>query len=226
MQRALVVDDHLEARARVRSALQDVYEPEEICEASTAQAASRQVDGGPFDFAVIDLSLPDGRGESLIGKLRAANPDCYVVVWTIHDQTARLIDVLAQGANGYLLKDQDEASLRNSFKRIQFGEPPLSASVTRRLLEYVQQQGGPEHRSPAGTGKISGNLIDDPESLLTDREREILVLLSQGFNRPDVAGILGISKSTVATHTANIYAKLNVNSRLEAMERARQFGFI
>ena len=223
MQSVLVVDDHLEARKRVCNALSRACDPSEIHEAATLQAALRHIKSQAVDFAVIDLSLPDGQGESLIEPLRAKNPGCFVVVWTIHDQSMRLIEVLAKGADGYLLKDAAENTLEDAFKNIQYGKPPLSASVTRRLLEYIQTHEGEqrtEKKAPAPSGTI------DEIGSLTDREIEVLKLLCQGFNRPDIAGILNISKSTVATHTANIYAKLQVNSRLEATERARALGLI
>lgn len=226
MRSVLLVDDHLEAQQRMRAVLEEVFPSSSLALASTVATARALIGRRAFDLAVLDLSLPDGRGESLIEPLRAVSPDCLVVVWSMHDQTSRLIDVLAKGANGYLLKDQTVEALRQAFLRLPFGEPPLSSSVTRRMIEYIQESGG-----GAGTGRHDPNRVSNGDlpaiaEALTEREKEILVLLSKGFNRPDIAGILSISKSTVATHVAHIYAKLNVSSRIDAVEMTRRLGLL
>jgi len=226
MQKILLVDDHFEARRLMTRLLTSTFPTAEMDEVDSIQSALRLIGDKPYDLAILDLSLPDGKGETLIGPLRGANPDCQIVIWSMHDRSTRLISVLAEGATGYLVKDQDEATLRNALERLPFGEPALSASVTRRLIEHVQTQAW-EARSPEADGRRAAERSDGADSdQLTTRERQVLKLLGQGFNRPDIAGILDISNSTVATHSANIYAKLRVRSRLEAVNLARERGLI
>ncbi|MEC9342324.1 MAG: response regulator transcription factor [Pseudomonadota bacterium] len=231
MHSILVVDDHSEAQRRMQGVLGDVFPAARISTASSLKAARAEIEARLFELVILDLSLPDGRGETLLEPLRARNPDCQVVVWSMHDQTSRLIEALASGANGYLLKDQNVDELRTALERLPFGAPPLSASVARRVIEYIQatKGDGGERAGVAGTGGLSPDrrpALETALNALTDREKEILRLLAKGFNRPDIAGILNISKSTVATHAANIYAKLNVTSRVEAVDIARQLGLL
>ncbi|MCB1464075.1 MAG: response regulator transcription factor [Nitratireductor sp.] len=228
MDSILVVDDHLEAQHRMRGVLGDVFPSADICCASSLKSARAEIETHNFELVILDLSLPDGRGETLLEQLRLKNPDCLVVVWSMHDQTSRLIEALASGANGYLLKDQGTDELRAALERLPFGDPPLSASVARRVIEYIQalKENGSAATQKAERPANSGSGAESALDVLTEREKEILRLLAKGFNRPDIAGILNISKSTVATHSANIYSKLNITSRIEAADMARELGLL
>lgn len=223
MQGILLLDDHIEARTLMKRLLSDAFPDAEVDEVASVQEARKRIGRRAYDLAVIDLSLPDGKGESLIDAIRLANTDCQIVVWSMHDRTNRLISVLAQGATGYLVKDQDEAALLKALKRLPYGEPALSASVTRRMIEHLQSH-GIHHENGSADGAMAG-VANEIESL-TEREKQILQLLGKGFNRPDIAGLLNISNSTVATHSANIYSKLRVQSRVEAVTIAREYGLL
>ncbi len=232
MQNILLVDDHREARRRMLRLLESAFGSTDIIECATTADAGSYVASQAFDLVILDLALPDGNGEDLIRPILDKNANCYIVISTIHDDGNRLIGALSRGAKGYLLKDQSEDALIASIKGIQAGIPPLSASVTRRILEYLRQNrrrdGNGESRPPAvGEDRQSGfgaEVIQSED--LTPRETEILVLLARGFNRPDIAGILKISKHTVATHVSNVYGKLNISSRIEAAAAARMLGLL
>lgn len=169
-------------------------------------------DGGPLRLAVIDLGLPDGSGIDIIRAAKAAQPEAVVIVATIFDDDTHLFDAIAAGADGYLVKDADIASLGRYLQRIHDGEPPLSPSVARRMMAHFRALA-----PPATPAAAAG------ETPITAREAEVLGLLGRGLRTIDVARMLGLSEHTVSSHVKSIYAKLNISCRAEAaLEAARR----
>ena len=160
------------------------------------------------DLALIDLALPDGSGLEIIERLSRDYPKCYVVVITIFDDALHLFPALQAGAQGYLLKEQPRDLLVRQLKNITNGEPPLSPVIARQLLKHFQKT--PENHH-----------IDHQ---LTPREVEILTLLARAARIVEIADKLGISYHTVGDHIKNIYRKLKISSRTEAVLRARELG--
>lgn len=194
----------------------------EISQASTLSVAREIISKNSFDLFVLDLDLPDGKGEDFIKELNEVYGDPYIVVSTIHDESTRLLSALNNGAKGYLLKEQSKEHLISEFKGILNDKPPLAPSITNQLIAFVR-----------GIPKKENGLYSkqhDKRSLssynLTQREREILVMISKGFERPEIAGMLDISKHTVATHISKIYSKLEINSRAEAAIFASRYGLV
>lgn len=226
MQSVLLVDDHDQARCRMRRLVEMVFDPSKIAEAATLAEGARQASCGSFDLVMLDLSLPDGDGESLIQPILEINSNSYIVISTVHDEGTRLIKALSLGAKGYLMKDQPEETLKQALEGVQTGIPPISASVTRRILEYLRGN-SIEKSEPLPAGEIDQPVFarQSPNlDKLTPREEEVLKLLAQGLNRPDIAGMLNISKHTVATHVTNVYSKLKISNRSEAAMFARDLG--
>lgn len=183
-----------------------------VTAASTLEEARALVAERSFGLALVDISLPDGSGVALIGELAEdAKAETYSVVTTIYDDDQHLFTALEAGARGYLLKDQPRKRLVDQLQGIVRGEPPISPSVARRILRYFSRRPTPD-------------VADAPQ--LTDREREVLDLLSRGFNRNDIAQALDISPHTAAGHVKAIYRKLNVSGRAEATLEAVQLGII
>lgn len=160
------------------------------------------------DLALIDLALPDGSGLEIIERLSRECPKCYIVVITIFDDALHLFPALQAGAQGYLLKEQPSELLVRQLKNITNGEPPLSPAIARQLLKHFQKL--PE--------------IQHVDHQLTPREVEILTLLARAARIVEIADKLGISHHTVGDHIKNIYRKLKVSSRAEAILRARELG--
>ncbi len=237
LQTLLLVDDHAEARARMRRLVIEALGIHDVRECATLADAAAAIGEQPYDLAILDLSLPDGDGATLIKPLLDENPDCRVVIATIHDESRPLIGALSQGAHGYLLKDQQERDLVAALKGLPAGVPPLSATMTQRILDHLRstKAGGNEtdgigsDGAPDCTpdsGEPTGDRVREIGATLTEREKEILSLLARGFNRPDIAGMLNISRHTVATHVSNLYGKLEISSRSEAAIAARELGLI
>lgn len=218
MKVALVVEDMPESQELLREVAQTAFPGIRVrCESDVA-GALKIMQQFQFDLALIDLSLPDGEGTTVIAALAEQFPDCMIVVATIFDDDAHLFPALRAGAQGYLLKDQATGQLVNQLCRISEGQPPLSPSVARRLLEHFRemQQSATDNNSEEATD----------ENSLTQREREVLVQLTRGISIADIGTVMNISRHTVSGHVKNIYRKLNISSRAEATMQARQLGLV
>lgn len=163
--------------------------------------------GRPLGLVIIDPGLPDGSGIDLIGQIAEAEPGAIPVVFTIYGDDAYLFGALSAGAKGYLLKEEAPKRLVSALRRLENGEPPLSPSVARRMLEHFRAiEQAP--MSAAGVAK------------LTPREQETLVLLARGLTVPEAARKLGLSPQTVAGYVKLVYQKLQVSNRVELVREA------
>lgn len=218
---ALIVEDQTETRAWLAAIVREsfagitVLEAVDLASARNCLQARRDTDDGlVFDLALIDLGLPDGSGVDLIRELNEHFPGVAPIVTTIYDDDTHLFEAIAAGAKGYLLKDQDTATLAHFLRRMDLGEPPLSPSIARRMLEHFRAH-------PPASSAHAGEATQ--EVLLTPREVEVLRLIGRGLRVGEAARILSLSEHTVADYVKSIYVKLNISSRAEAgLEAARR----
>lgn len=206
--RALVVDDLPGARAWLAAALQEAFPGIEVQTAGSLREALACIDPPP-PLALIDLGLPDGAGTDLIEALRRRGADTLCIVATVFDDDAHLFPALRAGAQGYVLKDQDRATLADMLRGIATGQPPLSSSIARRLLRHFQPM-------PTAVDAVP----------LTPRETEVLRLTAKGLTLNEVATALGISRHTVSGYLKDIYRKLSVGTRAEAALEAARRGLV
>ena len=167
------------------------------------------------DVLVVDLGLPDGNGTELIRHAVGRRADCDALVVTVFGDDRHVIDAIEAGATGYLLKDSPPGELVRGIRELRAGGAPISPSIARRLLARI--------RAPAAAASGAPGTA---ASLLTERESEILRLVAKGLSFGDVAATLGISEHTVVAHVKNIYRKLSVHSRGEAVFEATQLGLL
>ncbi|MCB1447238.1 MAG: response regulator transcription factor [Rhizobiaceae bacterium] len=217
--RLLVVEDNPETRNWICATLQNTFADVEFTAAGTFHEAEALLFGPsdvrrPFDVALLDIALPDGSGINLIRRINAGLPATTPVVITIYDDDATLFEALAAGAMGYILKGVKTANLIEQLRRIDSDEPPISPQIARRMLSFFKA---------ATPAQKSGAM---PEARLTNREIEVLGLLGKGLTATEIAGILGVSQNTCATHIKAIYRKLNVSSRAEAAIEADRRGLV
>jgi len=177
--------------------------------ASTRAAALCKLSPPP-DLLLVDIGLPDGSGLDVLEALRQQQPAARCVVTTIFDDDEHLFTALQLGAQGYVLKDQAREQLAAMLLAMQQGQPPLSPGIARRMLSHFQQQ-----------PPVEPVVIHDP---LTEREREVLQLVSKGYSVPQSAKALAISPHTAHTYIKAVYRKLSVASRAEAVLAARRMG--
>jgi DNA-binding NarL/FixJ family response regulator len=199
MIRVLVVDDHPVVRHGLTAILR--YEPEiEVLGAAAdgEQALQMVLDLQP-DVVLLDLRLPLLTGVEVMQRARAAGVASRFLVLTTYDTDEYIAPALAAGAQGYLLKDTDPDELVRGIKAVVQGRAALESSVAARLL---------------------GRMQEEPADELSAREREVLSLLVEGAANKAIAARLSLSENTIKTHLSRIFAKLNVQSRSEAVAAA------
>lgn len=175
----------------------------------SAEAAMTAVDWSGVDVLVTDLGLPGASGVALMARARAANPRLKALPLTVHDDPDVLYAAIEAGATGYLLKDVGPAEVLRSIHDLARGLSPISPSIARHLIAAF--------RRPA---------TEVEESQLTARESQILADVAEGLSHKEIAGRLGLSTHTVNNHIKNVYAKLGVNRRSEALRKARLMGYL
>ncbi len=159
-------------------------------------------------LTLVDLKLPDGTGDEFIRDAVAQQPDCINIVITLYSDENHLRACFQAGANGYILKDQSQTRIAQMLKQAMAGELPLSPAVARWVLQQFSQ--------PAKTDA----------SPLSKRETDVLTCIVAGSSTPDIADQLEISKFTVEDHIKNIYKKLEVSNRVEAVLAAQRLGLV
>lgn len=212
MRSILILEDVADTRIWLCEILHETFNDIDITEAATLQQARTLLNKRSFDFALIDLNLPDGSGIDIIREISAKTPTTFCVVATIFDDEQHLFPALQAGAQGYLLKEQPKEQFIKNLRGMLHGEPPLSPPIARKILRHFQTD-----------AQTSTN---NEQVILSKREQEILTLVAKGFKRNEIGPMLNISPHTVATHLKTIYSKLNVNSRAEATMEALRMGLV
>ncbi|MES2530021.1 MAG: response regulator transcription factor [Pseudomonadota bacterium] len=177
----------------------------------------------PIDVLLVDLGLPDLPGLQVIRQSRWLQPACAVMVISIFGDEHNMVQAFEAGASGYLLKDGTEADLAMHIRNLRAGGSPMSPVIARQLLNRWQSAHLPAARATpaAGTGATP-----HAEARLSPREFEVLDLVSRGFTYSEVATRMGISVATVQTHIRNVYGKLDVHNKSEAVFEARNLGWL
>ncbi|HEX6592947.1 MAG TPA: response regulator transcription factor [Moraxellaceae bacterium] len=214
LSRVLVVEDLPEVNAWLLQLMRSAFPGVAVHSADSVQAAQKELAEAAIDLVLLDLGLPDGSGLDIIRQLQAQRSPAVIIVMTVHDDDEHLFRALAAGAQGYLLKEQDDAQLIQQLRQMEQGQPPLSPRIARRMLAHFQQhQTSPQ--APRQPARDSG---------LSPRESEVLAYIARGLRVAEVAQQLGLTPSTVASYIKSIYFKLNISSRAEAAIEASRRG--
>jgi DNA-binding NarL/FixJ family response regulator len=175
----------------------------------------------PPQVLLVDLQLPDGSGVDLIRAARRLAPEAESMVISVFGDEAHVVTAIEAGATGYLLKDASAEEIAMAITRLLAGEAPISSAIARHLLRRFRALPGAGASAPA-TPAASAPI----ESPLTPREGEVLALIAKGLSYQRIALTLGMSPHTVTSHIKQIYRKLAVNSRGEAVFEAQQLGLL
>jgi DNA-binding NarL/FixJ family response regulator len=207
--RVLVADDHPVFRDGLRTLI--ALEPgmELAGEASTGvEAVEAAADLDP-DVVVMDLHMPGMNGIEATRRIVETRPDVGILVLTMFEDDDSVFAAMRSGARGYLLKGAGQDEIVRAIESVARGEAIFGPTIARRVIEFFSQPVKPPQPFPE----------------LTDREREILELIAQGRANPDIAKHFVLSTKTVRNHVSNIFTKLRVADRAQAIVRAREAGF-
>lgn len=198
--RVFLVDDH----EVVRRGLADLLEAEEdlevVGEAGTAGMALAGVASTNPHVAVLDVRLPDGNGVEVCREIRARDPKIACLMLTSFSDDEALFDAIMAGAAGYLLKDVKGRDLVDAIRRVAAGESLLDPAVTGKVLERLRK----------------GDNEDPRLASLSDQERRILALISEGLTNRQIAERMHLAEKTVKNYVSNLLAKLGMQRRTEA----------
>lgn len=222
---ALIVEDDPAMQARLRHVLSTLgCNAAHIAVTDSVAGAQRLLADNRYSVALVDIGLPDGSGVELIGWLQAHHPGVPAVVISAWRTEEVIFAALRAGAIGYLLKERDDLELGLALRSIEQGGAPIDPTIARRILAWVAAAAPPTTATASTPAQTPP--VDALRSALTPRERKILELVAQGLSNRDMAESLSISRLTVECHTKNIYRKLAVNSRTEAVFQARRHGLL
>ncbi len=208
--RILVAEDHPLFRKGMISLLSSVPDFEVVGEASTGEEAVARAAQLQPDVVLMDLQMPEVNGIEATRRILQESPSVRILVVTLFEDDDSVFMALRAGARGYILKDADEEEMVLSIRAVARGEAIFSPAIAERLLAYF----------------AAPKPVAQPQAFptLTDREREILNLIAQGHPNPSIAKQLHLSTKTIGNYVSNIFTKLQVADRAQAIIRAREAG--
>ena len=209
----LILEDDALVQSRLKEIMIELgYEESMWIFASSLKSAYQRFDEHPISFAMVDLGLPDGSGISLIEKIReqdAGLPILVISAWSTEDM---ILQAILAGATGYVLKERDDFEIALSIRSLLRGGAPIDPFIAQKILAQL------------GVKKIS--IAGTEQSILTERELEILNWVAQGLSNKEIALRLNISRYTIESHIKHIYRKLSVTTRTKAINAARDLGIL
>jgi two-component system response regulator NreC len=209
--RVLVADDHTIVRSGVRLLLEGEPDIAVVGEALDGNEAIALAESLLPDVVLMDIAMPGMDGLEATRHIKARWPEIDVLVLTMHRTDDYFFEMLKAGASGYVLKGAQTDELIHALRVVSRGEVFLYPTMASRLVDdYLNRE-------------ESDNYSDLP---LSPREKEIMMLLADGYNNKEIADKLVVSPSTVHTHRSNLMAKLGLNSRHELVQYARQRGLL
>jgi two-component system, NarL family, response regulator DegU len=206
--RVLIADDRPIFRAGVQGMLRDFPEIDIVGEAMTGRQAVERSRRLKPDVILMDLNMPEMGGIAATRAIKEENPERVVLALTVSEAEEDIVEMVAAGASGYVLKDVDPASLARSIQDAHAGHFQLDDALTRRVIVRL-----------GSTLKRSRRQLAEP---LTERETQILRMVVTGMSNKAIANRLGLGEGTIKSHLRNIYRKLQVRTRAEAAAQAVQ----
>ena len=201
MRTILIYEDNSELRESVCSLLFLAEDYKVVGAFADCLLAETQVRSLNPDIILMDIDMPEITGIEAVKAIRKFNKEVQIIMLTIFDDSEHVFKAIYNGANGYLLKKHISDKLMDAIRELEEGGAPMSPVIARMVISGMQRKTEDKYN-------------------LTNREREILLLLSEGNSFKMIANDLNISIDTIKTHSKRIYDKLHVNSQLEAVSKA------
>lgn len=206
--RIVVVDDHALFRRGLVGLLSEMQDFQVVGEAANGKEAQTVIADQQPDVVLLDVNMPGMSGVETLSALRKANNEAQVLMLTISQHEEDLIGSIRAGASGYLLKNAEPETLRQTILQIMAGKSVLAPEITTQVFRLMR------------SGQVGSS------SVLSEREIEVLRILAQGFTTAETASELVISENTVKTHIRHILNKLEVSNRAEAVAKATKLGLL
>lgn len=199
--KVMIAEDHSMIRAGLKQLLELEPDIKVVAGCSDGRMAIDKYKEVHPDVVLMDINMPVLNGLEALEEIRSFDPGVKAVMLTIHQDREYLLKALELGALGYILKDADASALVEAVRSVYGGQTYIQPIMARELVnEYKRIKSG----------------ADDPKNQLTDREKEVLKLLSKGMLNKEIASVLFISEKTVKNHISSIFRKLNVQDRTQA----------
>ena len=209
----VIAEDHTILRQGLRVLLSTNPDFKVVGEAEDGRAAVKSVETLSPDLLLIDLSMPKMTGMEAIAEIKKSSPDTRVVVLTVHKDEEYVLSALRAGADGYVLKDAGHEELVTAVKNVLAGKRYLSPDISEKVIEgYLEGRRPSKDRTPWDT--------------LTNREREILKLIAEGYKNREIAEQLFISLKTAEKHRSNLMKKLDLHNTATLTAFAMEKGII
>lgn len=208
--RVVIADDHASFRSGLRALLATASDLRVVGEAASGDEAVALAGTVQPDVILMDLSMPGMDGIEATRRIVDATPHVAILVLTMDADDESVFAAVQAGARGYVLKGAQRAELFRAIRAVAAGDAIFGPAIARRLVGYLAR--------PRPTD------LPAPFPDLTDREREILELVAQGRSNAEITSLLVLSPKTVRNHVSNMFAKLQVRDRAEAIVRAREAG--
>ena len=200
-----IVEDHDQFRNTLEIIIRGQNDLALVNSYSNAEKAMQDLPENPPDIVIVDITLPGMKGTELIVKLKAIMPQTQFMVCSIHDDNDTIFEALKSGASGYILKVPVTAEdILRAIHDLYNGGSPMSPFIARKVINSFQKP-----------------TINEVHSLLSLREKDVLELLSKGLLYKEIAEELGVGTETVKKHLKNIYPKLHVQNKIEAVNKFR-----
>lgn len=199
----IIVEDMPDVRQKVKHIIDE--SKEFICLSTYANAENALEDLPKLkpDIVLMDINLPGMSGIECIKKIKKKCPETQFMMFTIYENSEQVYEALAAGASGYLLKKTPSEEILEALKELFEGGAPMSTHIARKVVSFFQKE----------------NKVANENTQLSNREKEVLALLSKGFLYKEISDQLFISTGTVRQHIHNIYEKLHVQNRTEAINK-------
>lgn len=205
--RLLIADDHTLFRDGVRALLQSIPDFQVVGEAATGAQVIQQAHTLQPDVILMDLQMPGVNGIEATRRIVQTSPHIGIIVVTMFQDDDSVFAAMRAGARGYILKGADQDEMLRAIRAVANGEALFGPEIAKRLMSF-----------------FSGTKPPQIFPELTDREREILQLIAQGYNNAEISDKLLLAPKTVRNHISNIFSKLQVADRAQAIVKARDAG--
>ena len=201
-----IVEDDADIRANLAHLITQTADFRLVSEHASAEDALAHLPRLAPDVVLMDIHLPGISGIECVRRLKSELPQVQVIMLTIYEDSDQIFQSLRAGASGYLLKRTPGAKILESIREVHSGGSPMNSHIARKVVQFFNQASPPA----------------SPLEMLSEREQEVLVLLSRGQLYKQIAESLGITMDTVRKHLQSIYQKLHVHSRTEAVVKYLQ----